>query len=136
MFKLIPLDTAKVRLQLQKKAVAGDGIALPKYKGMLGTVGTIAREEGLASLRKGIVPNFGRLGSWNVIMFLTLECHHVSHLDHSLSIKALYQISEGSTFRMLDRQRSSLKALNQLEYNREQVQLYKITLIFVLVFCN
>ncbi|PWA88870.1 mitochondrial uncoupling protein 1 [Artemisia annua] len=57
----IPLDTAKVRLQLQKKAVAGDiGIALPKYKGMLGTVATIAREEGLASLWKGIVPGLHR----------------------------------------------------------------------------
>ncbi|KAM0027776.1 putative mitochondrial carrier UCP, mitochondrial carrier domain superfamily [Helianthus debilis subsp. tardiflorus] len=56
----IPLDTAKVRLQLQKKAVAGDGIGLPKYKGMLGTVATIAREEGLASLWKGIVPGLHR----------------------------------------------------------------------------
>ncbi|CAM8924623.1 unnamed protein product [Rhodiola kirilowii] len=55
----IPLDTAKVRLQLQKKALAGD-VALPKYKGMLGTVGTIAREEGLASLWKGIVPGLHR----------------------------------------------------------------------------
>ena len=54
----IPLDTAKVRLQLQKKAVAGD--ALPKYRGMLGTVATIAREEGLASLWKGIVPGLHR----------------------------------------------------------------------------
>lgn len=54
----IPLDTAKVRLQLQKKAVAGE--ALPKYKGMLGTVGTIAREEGLVSLWKGIVPGLHR----------------------------------------------------------------------------
>ncbi|KAJ0028481.1 hypothetical protein Pint_35253 [Pistacia integerrima] len=52
----IPLDTAKVRLQLQKKGVGGDGLALPKYRGLLGTVGTIAREEGLAALWKGIVP--------------------------------------------------------------------------------
>lgn len=56
----IPLDTAKVRLQLQKKAVAGDGVALPKYKGLLGTVGTIAREEGLSALWKGIVPGLHR----------------------------------------------------------------------------
>lgn len=40
----IPLDTAKVRLQLQKSALAGD-VTLPKYRGLLGTVGTIAREE-------------------------------------------------------------------------------------------
>ncbi|GKB03648.1 mitochondrial uncoupling protein 1 [Tanacetum coccineum] len=56
----IPLDTAKVRLQLQKKGIAGDGMVLPKYRGMLGTVGTIAKEEGLASLWKGIVPGLHR----------------------------------------------------------------------------
>lgn len=56
----IPLDTAKVRLQLQKKAVAGEGLALPKYRGMLGTVATIAREEGLTALWKGIVPGLHR----------------------------------------------------------------------------
>ncbi|CAA6661707.1 unnamed protein product [Spirodela intermedia] len=54
----IPLDTAKVRLQLQKKSITGDGVSLPKYKGMLGTVATIAREEGLSALWKGIVPDF------------------------------------------------------------------------------
>lgn len=56
----IPLDTAKVRLQLQKKAVAGDALAVPKYRGMLGTVATIAREEGLTSLWKGIIPGLHR----------------------------------------------------------------------------
>ncbi|KAH7514576.1 mitochondrial uncoupling protein 1 [Ziziphus jujuba] len=56
----IPLDTAKVRLQLQKKAVAGDAVALPKYRGMLGTVATIAREEGVSALWKGIVPGLHR----------------------------------------------------------------------------
>lgn len=54
------MDTAKVRLQLQKKGVGGDGLVLPKYKGLLGTVGTIAREEGLAALWKGIVPGLHR----------------------------------------------------------------------------
>ncbi|KAL7195179.1 hypothetical protein ACSBR1_035409 [Camellia fascicularis] len=56
----IPLDTAKVRLQLQKNAVAGDGLASLKYGGMLGTVATIAREEGLSALWKGIVPGLHR----------------------------------------------------------------------------
>lgn len=55
----IPLDTAKVRLQLQKKAV-GDAAVLPKYRGMLGTVATIAREEGMSALWKGIVPGLHR----------------------------------------------------------------------------
>ncbi|KAJ9544418.1 hypothetical protein OSB04_024125 [Centaurea solstitialis] len=58
----IPLDTAKVRLQLQKKGIKVDGfgMGLPKYRGMLGTVSTIAREEGVASLWKGIVPGLHR----------------------------------------------------------------------------
>lgn len=67
----IPLDTAKVRLQLQKKSVetsggggVGNGAAaqlgVPKYRGMLGTVATIAREEGMSALWKGIVPGLHR----------------------------------------------------------------------------
>ncbi|KAK1321306.1 Mitochondrial uncoupling protein 1 [Acorus calamus] len=56
----IPLDTAKVRLQLQKKAATGDKVAQLKYRGMLGTVATIAREEGLAALWKGIIPGLHR----------------------------------------------------------------------------
>jgi Mitochondrial carrier protein len=32
-----------------------------------------ARRDGPLAFYKGFVPNFGRLGSWNVIMFLTLE---------------------------------------------------------------
>jgi solute carrier family 25 uncoupling protein 8/9 len=60
----IPLDTAKVRLQLQKNVAAGAGdaapAALPKYRGLLGTAATIAREEGAAALWKGIVPGLHR----------------------------------------------------------------------------
>ena len=73
----LPLDTAKVRLQLQKKAVAGDGVALPKYRGMLGTVGTIAREEGLTSLWKGIVPGLHRqclFGGLRIGMYEPVGC--------------------------------------------------------------
>ncbi|KVF27605.1 hypothetical protein Ccrd_003250 [Cynara cardunculus var. scolymus] len=55
----IPLDTAKVRLQLQKRAVLGEGGA-SKYKGLLGTVATIAKEEGLLALWKGIIPGLHR----------------------------------------------------------------------------
>ncbi|XP_068311247.1 mitochondrial uncoupling protein 2-like [Pyrus communis] len=59
-FCTIPLDTAKVRLQLQKKAVAGDDAGAPKYRGLLGTMATIAREEGLAALWNGIIPGLQR----------------------------------------------------------------------------
>ncbi|KAJ6777720.1 MITOCHONDRIAL UNCOUPLING PROTEIN 1 [Salix koriyanagi] len=59
-FCTIPLDTAKVRLQLQRKILATEGVSLPKYRGLLGTVATIAREEGLAALWKGITAGLHR----------------------------------------------------------------------------
>lgn len=81
------MDTAKVRLQLQKQAVAGDVSSLPKYKGMLGTVGTIAREEGLSALWKGIVPGLHRqclygglrIGLYEPVRFESL-LHKLVHL--------------------------------------------------------
>ncbi|KAK4412367.1 Mitochondrial uncoupling protein 2 [Sesamum alatum] len=59
-FCTIPLDTAKVRLQLQKRVPVGDSEVAPKYRGLLGTVATIAKEEGLFALWKGIVPGLHR----------------------------------------------------------------------------
>ena len=48
----IPIDTAKVRLQLQASATGP-----PKYKGMMGTMMTVAREEGVGALFKGAGAN-------------------------------------------------------------------------------
>ncbi|KAK9727158.1 hypothetical protein RND81_05G262500 [Saponaria officinalis] len=61
-FCTLPLDTAKVRLQLQKKAPTeeGGGGGPAKYRGMFGTIKTIAREEGLPSLWKGVIPGLHR----------------------------------------------------------------------------
>ncbi|XP_074290184.1 mitochondrial uncoupling protein 2-like [Silene latifolia] len=61
-FCTLPLDTAKVRLQLQKKSPSGDGGGggPVKYQGMFGTIKTIAREEGLAALWKGVIPGLHR----------------------------------------------------------------------------
>lgn len=52
----IPIDTAKVRLQLQTTPLG----EVPKYKGMFGTMTTVAKEEGVASLWKGIGPGLHR----------------------------------------------------------------------------
>ncbi|GBG72627.1 hypothetical protein CBR_g12201 [Chara braunii] len=57
----LPIDTAKVRLQLQGSPATTDGkILVPKYRGMIGTMRTIAKEEGVASLWKGLVPGLHR----------------------------------------------------------------------------
>ena len=80
----IPLDTAKVRLQLQKKAVGGDAAALPKYRGLLGTVGTIAKEEGLAALWKGVIPGLHRqclYGGLRIGMYEPVGVESSSHIN-------------------------------------------------------
>ena len=57
----LPLDMAKVRLQLQQTGSAVGGAAsAPKYRGLLGTVATVAREEGPAALWRGLVPALHR----------------------------------------------------------------------------
>lgn len=56
----IPLDVAKVRLQLQKRAAAADGVSQSKYRGLMGTMATIAREEGLPALWKGVIAGLHR----------------------------------------------------------------------------
>lgn len=53
----LPFDTGKVRLQLQGATAPG---VTPKYSGLIGTVGTIAKEEGAAALWKGWVPGLHR----------------------------------------------------------------------------
>ncbi|XP_073289273.1 mitochondrial uncoupling protein 1-like [Primulina huaijiensis] len=98
----IPLDTAKVRLQLQKKAAAGDGVALLKYRGLLGTVSTIAREEGFAALWKGIIPGlhrqclFGglRIGLYDPVKTFYVGKDHVG--DVPLSKKVLAALTTGA----------------------------------------
>lgn len=61
----LPLDTAKVRLQLQTLVSSSSGeaparAALPKYRGPFRTVLTIIREEGFLSPFKGLVPGLHR----------------------------------------------------------------------------
>ncbi|KAL6764784.1 mitochondrial carrier domain-containing protein [Haematococcus lacustris] len=59
-----PVDVVKSR-------VMGDKVG--RFSGVLDCFVKTAREEGVAAFYKGFIPNFGRLGSWNVAMFLTLE---------------------------------------------------------------
>ena len=52
----IPMDTSKVRLQLQKTPEG----EVPRYNGLLGTMKTIAAEEGATALFGGLAPGLQR----------------------------------------------------------------------------
>lgn len=90
----IPLDTAKVRLQLQKKTATGDGVIVSKYRGLLGTVVTIAREEGLSALWKGIIAGLHRqfiYGGLRVGLYDPVSVLYVSHSIEVISIDVYSQ---------------------------------------------
>ena len=53
----IPIDTVKVRLQIQSKQV---GDVAPKYSGFLGTAKTITSEEGFGALYNGLTAGLQR----------------------------------------------------------------------------
>lgn len=81
----IPLDTAKVRLQLQKRSVSGEesGGGGAKYKGLLGTVATIAKEEGLLALWKGIIPGLHRqfiYGGLRISLYVPVSFKYLGYL--------------------------------------------------------
>ena len=44
-----------------------------QYSGMLDCFVKSFRSGGLGTFYQGFLPNFARLGSWNVVMFLTME---------------------------------------------------------------
>ncbi|XP_068457218.1 dicarboxylate carrier UCP2-like isoform X2 [Clinocottus analis] len=55
-----PLDTAKVRLQLQGESQNIKGASALKYRGVFGTITTIVRTEGSRSLYNGLVAGLQR----------------------------------------------------------------------------
>lgn len=84
----LPLDTAKVRLQLQSSG--------SKYKGLVGTVFTVAREEGPRALWKGLEPGlhrqclFGglRIGLYEPVKNFYVGPNHVGDIPLHLKIAA------------------------------------------------
>jgi len=57
-----PLDTAKVRLQIQGEA--GSSAA---YRGIIGTIRTMSRQEGVRSLYNGLVPGLQRQMAFSAV---------------------------------------------------------------------
>jgi len=64
-----PVDVIKTRIMNQK--VNPDGSR--QYRNLIHAAIKIPTEEGLRGLYKGFLPNFARIGSWNIVMFMTLE---------------------------------------------------------------
>jgi solute carrier family 25 (mitochondrial uncoupling protein), member 8/9 len=59
-----PVDVVKSRMMGAKPG---------QYSNIIDCFIKTAKNDGLLAFYKGFMPNFGRLGSWNVVMFLTLE---------------------------------------------------------------
>ncbi|XP_033491569.1 dicarboxylate carrier UCP2-like [Epinephelus lanceolatus] len=55
-----PLDTAKVRLQIQGESQKVEGVREMKYRGVFGTITTMVRTEGPRSLYSGLVAGLQR----------------------------------------------------------------------------
>ena len=59
-----PVDVVKSRVMGDKTGA---------YKGMADCIVKTYQKEGVLAFYNGFLPNFARLGSWNVVMFLSLE---------------------------------------------------------------
>ncbi|XP_048387989.1 mitochondrial uncoupling protein 2-like isoform X2 [Stegostoma tigrinum] len=55
-----PLDTTKVRLQIQGESKSNNNVTSPKYRGVFGTMVTIVKTEGARSLYNGLVAGLQR----------------------------------------------------------------------------
>ncbi|KAI1290816.1 Mitochondrial uncoupling protein 2 [Halotydeus destructor] len=58
-----PVDVVKTRIMNSSG----------KYKGLYDCARTVYRENGFISFYKGFVPSFMRMGTWNVVMFVSFE---------------------------------------------------------------
>ncbi|EDQ88172.1 uncharacterized protein MONBRDRAFT_9512 [Monosiga brevicollis MX1] len=65
-----PLDVVKSRVMGQPVGANGHGLL---YSGMVDCFVKSVRNEGILSLYKGFLPNWGRLGPRGVICFVTME---------------------------------------------------------------
>ncbi|XP_012884973.1 PREDICTED: mitochondrial brown fat uncoupling protein 1 [Dipodomys ordii] len=93
-----PLDTAKVRLQIQGESPTSSGI---KYKGVLGTITTLAKTEGPAKLYSGLPAGIQRQissASLRIGLYETAQEYFAAETDKppSLGNKILAGLMTGS----------------------------------------
>ncbi|KAF2808639.1 mitochondrial carrier [Mytilinidion resinicola] len=83
-FCIAPLDVIKIRLQLQIHSLSDPtsirGIDGPVYKGTLGTLKQILREEGLTGLWKGNIP-----AEAMYLMYGAIQFSAYTHASHALN---------------------------------------------------
>lgn len=87
-FCVAPLDVIKIRLQLQIHSLSDPfsrlGVIGPTYKGTLGTLKQILRDEGLHALWKGNIPAEGLYLSYCAVQFLTYRSANMALTAESL----------------------------------------------------
>jgi len=64
-----PADVLKTRIMNQ--VIQPDGSK--QYKNAFDCIGKVMKNEGFGAFYKGFWPNFARIGTWNIVMFLTFE---------------------------------------------------------------
>lgn len=68
------MDIVSTRIMIYKER--GDNV------GMMTLLSTMLREEGVTSFYKGFIPNFVRIGSFNVVLWMSLEQLHAAFDSH------------------------------------------------------
>ncbi|XP_069545404.1 mitochondrial brown fat uncoupling protein 1 [Brachyistius frenatus] len=89
-----PLDTAKVRLQIQGEKAAMEGI---RYRGVFGTISTMSRTEGPKSLYNGLVAGLQRqvcFASVRIGLYDNVKNFYTGGTDHA---SVLVRILAGCT---------------------------------------
>ena len=76
-----PVDVVKTRVMNAAK----DGSS--PFKGPLDCAAWMLRTQGLAGFYSGFIPNFARIGSWNVVTWLTLEQLKAAYLRSAATSK-------------------------------------------------
>ncbi|XP_069059927.1 dicarboxylate carrier UCP2-like [Pleurodeles waltl] len=81
-----PLDTAKVRLQIQGEGKCATNVKIVQYKGVFGTITTMVKTEGAASLYNGLVAGLQRqmsFASVRIGLYDTVKHFYSRGSEHS-----------------------------------------------------
>ena len=68
-----PVDVVKTRVMAGKRAVAPGEPAPRTYAGAVDCIVQTLRHEGPRAFYQGVAPQFMRITSWNIVMFVAME---------------------------------------------------------------